>query len=311
MRALEVAAHNIMLGKTGIALVIGVESMTNTPYLIPHARMGYKMNAGTIEDHMIHDCLFDELVPGHMALTAENIAAKYGISREQCDELAVMSHSRATRAMDEGFFKEEIVPVEIKSKKGSRLFDTDEHPRRGLSVEAMGRLAPVFKEHGVVTAGNASGLNDGASAVVLMAKDKADELGIEPLLKLINICTEGVEPELMGLGPAVVIPKCLNQANMKLNFQDLEYLEINEAFAAQWLGVQRKLREDFGMELGLDKVNHNGSGISLGHPVGSTGLRIIVTMCYEMKRLDLTLGCASLCVGSGPAMASVWSREVY
>ncbi|MDK2919929.1 MAG: acetyl-CoA C-acetyltransferase [Candidatus Petromonas sp.] len=308
MRALEIACHNIMLGKTEIGLVVGVESMTNAPYLIPKARMGYRMNSGTIEDHMIHDGLYDELVPGHMGLTAENVAEKYGITREECDELALLSHTRATKAIEEERFKREIIPVEIKSKKEVKIFENDEHPIRDATLENMSKLKPVFKKDGVVTAANASGINDGAAAVVVMSKKKADEMGIKPLMKLINICGEGVDPKVMGLGPAVAIPKCLKQANMK--FDDVEYWEINEAFAAQWLGVGRMLKEDYSINLELDKVNHNGSGISLGHPVGCTGLRIIVTLYYEMERLGLTVGGASLCVGGGPAMASLWTRDI-
>lgn len=308
MRALEIASHNIMLGKTEIGLAVGVESMTNAPYLLPKGRSGYRMGAGTIEDHMIHDGLEDELVPGHMGLTAETVAEKYGITRQECDELAVMSHTRATRAIAEGRFEREIVPVEIQSRKGSTFFATDEHPLTDASMESVGGLRPAFKKDGVVTAANASGINDGASAVIVMSSDKAKELGIKPLMKLVNICNEGVDPRVMGLGPACVIPKCLQQAGMK--FDDIEYWEINEAFAAQWLGVGRMLKEDHNIELDLEKVNHNGSGIALGHPVGSTGLRIIVTLYYEMERLDLTLGGASLCVGGGPAMASLWTREM-
>jgi len=308
MRALEIACHNIMLGKTEIGLAVGVESMTNAPYLIPKARMGYRMGQGTIEDHMLHDGLIDELVPGHMGVTAENVAEKYGITRAECDEHALLSHTRAIKAIDEGRFKREIVPVEIKTKKGVKIFDTDEHPIRNASMETMGQLPTVFKKGGVVTAANASGINDGASAAVIMSKEKAVELGIKPLMKLINICGEGVDPVFMGLGPAVAVPKCLKQAGMK--FEDIEYWEFHEAFAAQWLGAGRKLKEDFGMVLDIEKINHNGSGIALGHPVGSTGLRIVVTMYYEMERLGLTLGGASLCVGGGPAMASLWTRDI-
>jgi len=308
LRALEIACHNIMLGKAEIGLAIGVESMTGTPYLIPKARMGYGMNAGTIEDHMVHDGLFDELGPGHMGLTAENIAERYGITREECDELALTSHRRATKAIEEGKFKDEIVPVEIKTRKDTRIFDTDEHPIRDASIDKMSKLKPAFKKDGVVTAANASGINDGGAAVVVMSKDRAAELGVKPLMRLINICSEGVDPKVMGLGPALAIPKCLKQAGMKFN--DVDYWEINEAFAAQWLGVGRMLKEDFGVEIDLDKVNLNGSGIALGHPVGCTGLRIIVTLYYEMERLKLTAGGASLCVGGGPSMASLWTRDI-
>jgi acetyl-CoA C-acetyltransferase len=308
MRALEIAAHNIMLGKTEIALVVGTESMTNAPYLLPKARMGYRMNAGVVEDHMIHDGLHDELVPGHMGLTAENVATKLGITRKECDELGYLSHRRAVSAIDEGRFKREIVPVEIKVRKGVRVFEVDEHPMREASLEMMSQLAPVFKKDGAVTAANASAISDGASAMVIMSREKAGNLGITPLMRLINICGEGVEATLMGLGPAAAIPKCLKQAGM--GFEDVQYWEINEAFAAQWLGVKRVLKEDFGMDLHLDKVNHNGSGIALGHPVGSTGLRIVVSLFYEMERLGLTAGGASLCVGGGPAMASLWTRDM-
>ena len=309
MRALEVAAHNIMLGQTDAAVVIGVESMTNAPYLLPQARMGYRMNAGTIEDNMIYDGLYDELVPGHMAVTAENVAEKYGISREECDELALMSHTRATKAIEAGRFSREIVPVPLKARKGQNAqFDTDEHPIRNASIESMRELRPAFKKDGVVTAANASGINDGASAVVVVDADTARERGLQPLMKLINICTEGVDPKVMGLGPALSITKCLKQAGMA--FADIDYWEINEAFAAQWLGVGRMLERDFGIRLDLEKVNHNGSGIALGHPVGSTGLRIVVSLYHEMERTGATLGGASLCVGGGPSMCSLWTRDV-
>ena len=184
-----------------------------------------------------------------------------------------MSHSRAAMAIEEGTFKREIVPVEIKTKKSTSVFDTDEHPIKDADIEKMSRLPTIFRKDGVVTAANASGINDGESAAVLMSRDKAMELGIRPLMKLVNICSEGCDPKLMGLGPAFAIPKCLGQAG--LAFGDIEYWEINEAFAAQWLGVGRVLKKDFGIVLDLDKVNHHGSGIALGHPVGSTGLRII------------------------------------
>jgi acetyl-CoA C-acetyltransferase len=309
MRALEIAAHNIILGKTEIALVVGTESMTNVPYMLAKARMGYRLNAGILEDALIQDALFCGFTGGHMAITAENVAEKYGITREECDELGLISHQRATAAVQNGTFKREVVPVEIKGKKGKvTYYENDEHMIPDANLEAMSKLPPAFKKGGVVTAANASGINDGAAGAVIMFKEKAEKLGIKPLMKLINICGAGMEPTLMGLGPAVAIPKCLKQANMK--FEDVEYWEINEAFAAQWLGVGRMLKEDYGMNLSLDKVNHNGSGIALGHPVGATGLRIIVSMYYEMERLGLTIGGASLCVGGGPAMCSLWTRNI-
>ncbi|CFY10282.1 Thiolase [Syntrophomonas zehnderi OL-4] len=308
MRALDIACNNILLGKTDIALVVGVENMSAAPYLIPKGRGGYRMGPGTIEDSMLHDGLIDGLVPGHMGLTAENVAEKYGISREECDQLALMSHQRATRATNEGTFKREIVPVEIKTKKGSTFYETDEHFIPDANLEKMGKLPPAFKKGGVVTAANASGINDAAAAVVIMSKDKALELGVKPLMKLITIVAEGVAPQVMGLGPAVAIPKALKTAGMK--FEDVEYWEINEAFAAQFLGVGRMLKEEYGIELDMNKCNLNGSGIALGHPVGCTALRIIVSLYYELERQNKTVGGASLCVGTGPALASLWTRDI-
>lgn len=308
MRAMEIASHNIMLGKTEIGLVVGAESMSGTPYLIPKGRGGYRMGPGTIEDHMLCDGLIDELVPGHMGITAENVAERYGITRDECDQLALISHQRATKAVREGIFKREIVPVEVKTKKGVTIFDTDEHMIPDANLDAMGKLSPAFKKGGVVTAANASGINDAAAAAVIMSKTKAKELGIKPLMKLINICSEGVDPRVMGLGPAVAVPKCLTQAGIR--YEDIEYWEINEAFAAQFLGVGRMLKEAFGIEISLDNLNHNGSGIALGHPVGCTGLRIIVSLYYELERMGKTTGGASLCVGGGPAMASLWTRDI-
>lgn len=308
MAALEVAAHNIMLGKTSAALVVGVESMSNTPYLLPKARSGYRMGPGTIEDHMLHDALIDELVPGHMGLTAENVAEKYGLTREACDQVGYMSHKKALTAINEGRFQREIIPVEIKTKKDVKIFDTDEHPIRDISLEKMAKLAPVFKPGGVVTAGNASGINDGASAAVIMSRRRAKELGLKPLMRLITVCSEGVDPKIMGVGPAICIMKALKLANMQV--EDFEYWELHEAFAAQFLGVQRMLAEDFNIAIAEDKINHNGSGIALGHPVGSSALRIVISLYYELERLGLTQGAASLCVGGGPAMASLWTRDI-
>ena len=308
MRALEIASHNLMLGKTETALVIGVESMSNAPYLLPKARTGYRMNDGSIVDHMIHDGLFDELVPGHMGVTAENIASKYNISRTECDELALMSHQRACKAIKNNKFKEEIVPVKIESRKGEYICDQDEHPRENASLEAMAKLKPAFKKNGVVTAANASGVNDAAAAVVLMTQDKATDLGIKPLMKLVNVCSEGVDPGFMGLGPAAAIPKCLGQAG--IDFKDIDLWEINEAFAAQFLGCARKLKDDHGIEIDMEKTNLNGSGIAMGHPIGCTALRIIVSLYYEMCRHNAVLGGASLCVGGGPGMASLWTRDI-
>jgi acetyl-CoA C-acetyltransferase len=311
MRALEIAAHNIMLGKTEIGLVVAVESMTNAPYLMPKIKSRKELDRDALdamEDHLFHDALVDALIPGHMGISAENIGVRYGITREECDQLALLSHQRAAAAIDEGHFKREIVPLTLEGKKGPLVFDTDEHVERDLTLENLAEMPTPFREDGVVTVGNASGICDGAAAAVLMSRKKAAELRIEPLLKLVNVCTEGMSPQMMGLGPAISIPKCLRQAGMK--FADVDYWEVNEAFAVQFLGVSRMLREEQGIDLDLDKVNHNGSGISLGHPVGCTGLRLIVSLYHELERLGLTTGGAALCVGGGPSMASLWTREM-
>ncbi|MDD3346172.1 thiolase family protein [Oscillibacter sp.] len=308
MRALEIACNDIQLGKSEIALVVGTENMTQTPYLLEKARMGYRMGDSKLIDSLLHDALYDDLSGGHMGVTADNVAKRYNITREECDALAAQSHQRACAAIDGGKFKEEIVPVTIKSKKGDQIVDTDEHPIRGCTAESIGKMKPAFTPDGVTTAANASGINDAAAAVVVMSADKAKELGIRPMAKMLHICSEGVDPNYMGIGPAVAIPKCLRAAG--LSFDDVNYWEINEAFAAQFLGVERKLKEDCGVELDMSRINVNGSGISLGHPIGCTALRIIVSMLYEMQRKDYKVGCASLCVGGGPAMASLWTRDV-
>jgi len=309
MRALEIASRNIMVGATDIALVVGVESMTQAPYMVANARSGFRMGDVKLIDSLTHDALVDSLVPGHMGLTAENVAAMYNITREQCDELAVRSHTNAINAIDNGIFKREIVPVEVKDKKGNvTIIDRDEHPIRGCNMESVSKLKPAFKPDGVVTAANASGINDGASAAVIMSKQKAEELGIKPLMKLVASVGVGVKPEIMGIGPAEAIPVALKKAGWQ--FDDVDYWELHEAFAPQFIGCKIRLKEKYGMDLSMDKVNHNGSGIALGHPIGSSGLRIVVSLYYELERLGLTKGGASTCVGTGPAMASLWTREI-
>jgi acetyl-CoA C-acetyltransferase len=303
MRALEIGFHSIMLGRAGVCLVVGVENMTMAPYLVLKGRSGYRMGPGTIEDSMLHDALTCAVENYHMGMTAENVASRYAISREEQDSLAVLSHQRAVKAIKEGTFKDEIVPVEVKQRKKTITFDTDEHPREGTTEEGLSALKPVFKKDGTVTAGNASGINDGAAAVVLMSSRKAREAGITPLARVIASVSAGVEPSLMGLGPAVAIPRALKQT--ELSFDDIDCWEVNEAFAAQFLGVQRRLKEEHGFSLDREKVNRNGSGISLGHPVGCSGLRIIVTLIHEMKKMGAQHGCASLCAGGGPAMATI------
>jgi acetyl-CoA C-acetyltransferase len=307
MRAFEVGAHNIMSGKTDTCLVVGVENMTIAPYLIKKGRTGYRMGPGTLEDAILLDALICSIENYHMGMTAENIASKYVISRQEQDHLAVISQQRAASAISEGKFKDEIVPVEVRQKKKTIVFSTDEHPRPETTEEILANLKPVFKEGGTVTAGNASGINDGAAAAILMSSEKAQNLGLTPLAKVVTTVSAGVDPALMGLGPAVAIPKALGQA--QLTFDDIDYFEINEAFAAQFLGVVKMLQEEHCFSPDMAKVNRNGSGISLGHPLGCSGLRIIVSLLYEMQKIGAKLGCASLCAGGGPAMAAIIERE--
>jgi len=306
MRALEIAAHNIMQQKTDSSLVLGVENMTMAPYLIPNGRTGYRMGPATVEDAMLLDALVCSVEQYHMGMTAENVAARYEISREEQDALACESQARAARAIAEGRFHDEIVPVKVRRRKETCMFDTDEHVRPGTTMEALAALKPVFRQNGTVTAGNASGVNDGAAAVVLMSARRARQLRIEPLAALRATCTVGVEPAFMGLGPARSIPRALELTG--LTFPDIDYFELNEAFAAQYLGVERMLQQEYGFTVDRQAVNRNGSGIALGHPVGCTGLRIVVSLLYEMLKTGEALGCASLCAGGGPSMATLIER---
>lgn len=297
MRATEIVAQQIILGKIGIGAVVGTESMSNAPYLLPNARYGYRLGQGdTVEDSLLYNGLVCGFINAHMGVTAENIAEIYKISRSEQDELALLSNNRAINAIKQGKFKEEILPVEIKTKKGNFVFDTDEHPK-ATSLEVLEKLKPVFKKDGTVTAGNASGMNDGAAALILMDGEIAKEKGIKPLGRIVATASAGVEPKIMGMGVVPAVEKALKFANLKK--EDIGYWEINEAFAAQFLGVNRELK------LSLDIVNSNGSGIGLGHPVGCTGARLIVSMIYEMRRRGVRFGCASLCAGGGPAAAII------
>jgi len=297
MRALEIATQQLLLGKSTVSIAVGMESMSRAPYLLLNARQGLRMGHDTIHDSLLHDALHDPFTGSHMGMTAETLADKYQITRKEQDELALLSHSRAVAAIESGKFKDEIVPVQVESRKGALQVDTDEHPRANLTAEQLAALKPAFKKDGTVTPGNASGVNDGASALVLMTASRAKELGILPIAKILATASYGVEPEIMGIGPAYAIPKALAYAG--LGMSDIDCFEINEAFAAQFLAVNRELKID------LAKVNVNGSGIALGHPVGCSGLRIIVSMLNEMKRRQNHYGVASLCVGGGPAMATV------
>lgn len=300
MRAFEIATQQILLGKSDISVAFGLESMSRAPYLLLDGRRGLRMGRGVLEDTLLYDALVDPFCDYHMGMTAENLAERYSISREEQDALAYQSHVRALNAISQGNFQEEIAPVQLETKKGTIILDQDEHPRQDISLEGLAKLKPAFKPKGTVTAGNAAGINDGAAALVLTSASKAEELGVRPLARVLATASYGVAPEIMGIGPAYAIPKVLSYT--KLNLTDIDYFEINEAFAAQFLAVNRILKLD------MEKVNANGSGIALGHPVGCTGIRILVTMLYEMKRRGSKLGVASLCVGGGPAMAALLER---
>lgn len=297
LRALEIAVQQIQLGKTQAALVCGVESMSNVPHMMLGLRKGVKLGSAQVEDALQYDALIDVFSGESIMRTAENVAERWNVSRREQDEYALLSQQRAADAIESGKFKEEIVPIEVRSRRGVTVVDTDEHPRR-TTMEELSALRPAFMKGGTVTAGNASGINDGASAAVIMSAEKAAALGLKPLVRILSTATAGVPPEIMGIGPVYAIPKAISGAG--LTREDIDYYEINEAFAAQVIPCLREL------DIPLDKVNANGSGIALGHPVGMTGLRLIISGYYELKRRGGRYGCGSLCAGGGPAMAVVF-----
>jgi acetyl-CoA C-acetyltransferase len=314
MRAIDVAAMKLAMGQTQIALVIGTESQSTAPFILPSMRWGARMQDTKCIDPLFHDGMVDTIEKIHMGETAENVAEACGVTREECDMMGVTSHQRAIRAIDEGRFDAQIVTINHETRKGIKSYRTDEHPMRDASLEKTTKLPAAFRKGGIVTAGNSAGMNDGAAAIVLMTRKKADELGIKPLMKLLSIVTEGVEAKVMGLGPAVAIPKALSEAG--LSYDEIDYWELNEAFAAQVIGVAKILKENNDIELDFGtfeqdgNINNNGSGIGLGHPVGATGVRLVVSLYYELERLGKTTGGASLCVGGGPGMASIWTRTI-
>ena len=297
LRAVQVAAQQIISGECDIVVAGGTENMSAAPYLLRNARTGYRMGHGEIIDSMIYDSLTDVFNNYHMGITAENLAEQYSITREEQDAFAASSQNKAEAAIKEGKFKDEIVPVVIPSKKGDIVVDTDEFPRAGVTAEALAKLRPAFKKDGTVTAGNASGINDGAAALVVMAADKAEELGIKPLARIAGYASAGVDPSIMGIGPVKAVKKALERANLKL--EDIDLIEANEAFAAQSIAVARDLGFD------MNKVNVNGGAIALGHPVGASGARILVTLLYEMKKRNVKKGLATLCIGGGMGTALV------
>lgn len=300
LKAIALGAQAIMAGEAEVVVAGGMENMSQAPYILPRARWGYRMDVsarGECIDLMVYDGLWEIFYGYHMGNTAENIAAKYGITRREQDELGLLSHQRARAAIKEGLFKQEIVPVPIPQKKGEPvLFDTDERPM-DTSMEKMAKLRPVFRPDGTVTAGNASGINDAAAAVVLMSREKAEELGLKPWVAIKSFASGGVDPAYMGTGPVPAVRKALKKAGLTIG--DIDVVELNEAFAAQALACMRELG------LSLEKTNPLGSGISLGHPIGCTGARLVVTIMHEMKRRNLGTGLVTMCIGGGQGMAMV------
>jgi acetyl-CoA C-acetyltransferase len=301
LKSVNVAAALIEAGEADVIVAGGAEVMSGAPYLLKNARFGYRMNNGQLIDSMIYDGLEDTFHHYHMGITAENVAEKYGITREMQDEYAAMSQNRAEKAIAEGKFKDEIVPVEVKLKKQTVIFDTDEGPRKGVTKESLAKLKPAFKPDGTVTAGNASSINDGASAIVVMTEEKAKELGVKPLATWVAGASAGVDPAYMGLGPIDATKKVMAKTGMKVS--DMDLIEANEAFASQTIEVARELNFD------MDKVNVNGGAIALGHPVGCSGARILTTLIYEMKKRKSEYGLATLCVGGGMGVATIIKME--
>lgn len=302
LKAIALGAQAIMAGQAEVVIAGGQESMSNAPMALNKARWGHRMEltgVGPVHDLMVFDGLYEIFYGYHMGLTAENIVEKYGISREEQDQLANLSHARAFAAVNDGTFSQEIVPVTIKSRKGDIIVDKDERPME-TSMEKLAKLRPAFKSDGSVTAGNASGINDAAAAVLLMTEEKADELGLEKLAKIKAFSAGGVDPAYMGLGPVPAVRKVLKQTGMKID--DIELIELNEAFAAQAIGCMRELNID------VEKPNELGSGISIGHPIGCTGARQMVTAINQMKRKSYSTGLISMCIGGGMGMAMIIER---
>lgn len=297
LKAVNMSAALIEAGEADIIVAGGMENMSAAPFALDKARYGYRMNDGKLIDTMVKDALWDAFNNYHMGITAENVAEKYGITREMQDEFAALSQQKCEKAQAEGKFAEEIVPVPVKVKKEIVPFDKDEGPRAGVTAAGIAKLKPAFKPDGTVTAANASGINDGAAAIVVMSEEKAKELGVTPMATWIAGQSAGVDPAIMGVGPAYSTKKIMEKTGLTLDNMDL--IEANEAFAAQSLAVVKLL--------GLDtsKVNVNGGAIALGHPVGASGCRILVTLLHEMKRRNATYGLATLCVGGGMGVSSI------
>lgn len=300
LHCVNLAAKLISMGDADIIVAGGTENMSRAPYALEKARFGYRMGNSEIVDTLLRDALTDAFGGYHMGITAENICDDWGITREQLDEFAADSQQKCEKAMNEGKFKDEIVPVEVKQKKQTVIFDTDEGPRAGVTKEGISHLKPAFKPDGRVTAANASGINDGAAAIVVMSEEKAKELGIKPMAEWVAGELAGVEPRIMGIGPVAATKKVLAKTGMSVS--DFDLVEANEAFAAQSVAVKHDLGFD------PEKLNVNGGAIALGHPVGCSGCRILVTLLYEMQRRDVHTGLATLCVGGGMGCAAIVKR---
>lgn len=298
LKAVHLAMQAILTGDAAIVVAGGMENMSQAPYLLQNARDGFKMGDQKMIDSMIKDGLWCAFNDYHMGITAENLCEKFNISREEQDQFAASSQEKATNAIEAGIFKDEIIPISIPQRKGDPIiFDTDEYPKKGTTAEKLSGLRPAFKKDGSVTAGNASGINDGAAVFVVMSRKKADELGVKPLVSIKANASAGVDPSIMGIGPVAAVNKVLSKASLQLS--DMNLIEANEAFAAQSIAVDRELKFNH------DILNVNGGAIALGHPIGASGARILVTLIHELKRRNDQYGLATLCIGGGQGVATI------
>ncbi|MCK6257597.1 acetyl-CoA C-acetyltransferase [Fictibacillus sp. KIGAM418] len=304
LKALHLASQAVMLGEAEVVVCGGMENMSAAPYLLNDARNGLRMGDGKLVDSMVHDGLWCAFNDYHMGITAENLCDAYGLNRQEMDQFAADSQQKCERAMEEGKFSDEIVTVEIPQRKGDPLlFSEDEYPKKGTTAEKLGKLRPAFKKDGTVTAGNASGINDGAAALVVVSRKKAEELGLTPLARIVANASAGVDPSIMGIGPVDATKKVLEKSGITL--EDIDLIEANEAFAAQSLAVGKEL------QFSDEKLNVNGGAIALGHPIGASGARILVTLLHEMRRRENRYGLATLCIGGGQGVATIVENEKW
>lgn len=300
LNCVNMAAQMIEAGDADIVVTGGMENMSMAPYALTKARFGYRMNNAQMIDTMVNDGLWDAFHDYHMGITAENVAEKYGLTRQELDEFSARSQQRACAAIKAGRFRDEILPIEVKQKKAVVTFDTDEGPREGTTAESLGKLKPAFKKDGIVTAGNSSGINDGAAAVVVMSEEKAKELGVKPMAVWVGGALGGVDPAIMGIGPVEATRRLFKKTGFGI--EDMDLIEANEAFAAQSVAVARDLKFD------MEKVNVNGGAVALGHPIGASGCRILVTLLHEMQKTGVKRGLATLCIGGGQGCATIVER---